>query len=322
MDDLRKIFEDNNTPKEILFEILLRIEPEFLPDICNINKRTQKYCGAIKNAHYKKYPRIGVSGKDYMVLSDLDILTVKMGSFKNKDYISNRKILTNWLWEVCLEFKLTEKTYILAIKYLDLYAQEIEKFVNSEYQCIGCVCLHLAGQEVNPYYRLKVSDFVYISDDAFNADLFLEKEIEILKILDKFPNPVTVYDYLEKLLEKLLEKPDIDDKFKNIVESFAYYLMVKSLTNFWGVKYPANILALTIYENVIDKYFDKNTKWELIMEPYKYLIGSKIFKQCVLESINYFFTEDMSDPFYNFYNRIQKTLKGKSIEFGKYKKYI
>src|SRR5579883_1235537 len=94
------ILSDPRLPKEVILQILLNIEPEYLALACKINKRIQAICKSdrFKELHKQKYPRYGnyLREENYIVPNYMP----------NQKQISERRrlILTSWMFEVTVEF--------------------------------------------------------------------------------------------------------------------------------------------------------------------------------------------------------------------------
>src|SRR5581483_7739592 len=102
--------------------------------------RIQAICKSdrFKELHKQKYPRYGnyLREENYIVPNYMP----------NQKQISERRrlILTSWMFEVTVEFRLWDRIFLLAVRILDLYSSKNLNIQLKDYQCLGCVCLYLS----------------------------------------------------------------------------------------------------------------------------------------------------------------------------------
>lgn len=227
-------------PKEVIFQLLLNIEPEFLSYVCSLNKKFFNVCSSdlFKKVHKEKYLRLGIGNEKNYPVDDY---------MKRQKNITpgSRTILIKWLFEVAESYKLNEKSLFLAIKILDLYSARKNDIERSEYQLIGCVCLHLAGQLKNDFYNLDVGDYIYISDKAFTIKQFEEKTEDISSTLEgidlrKIPTVIDYYDQLSLIFP-------LPEKFE------AYYKLLLISIDYLSVTYFPSILTVFVIEDIFEE---------------------------------------------------------------------
>ncbi|XP_039261598.1 G2/mitotic-specific cyclin-B2-like [Styela clava] len=92
-----------------------------------------------------------------------------------------RSILVDWLIQVHHRFGLLQETLYLTIAILDRFLQ-IHPVVRTKLQLAGVTAMLLASK-YEEMYAPEVSDFVYITDQAFTRTQILQMEILMLKTL-------------------------------------------------------------------------------------------------------------------------------------------
>lgn len=94
---------------------------------------------------------------------------------------SMREILTDWLIEVHLKFKLLPETLYLTISLIDRYLSTTSIYRN-KLQLIGVTAMLIASKYEEIYPPI-VSDFVYITDNAYTREEILKMEQRMLVAL-------------------------------------------------------------------------------------------------------------------------------------------
>lgn len=108
-----------------------------------------------------------------------------------------RTILIDWLIDVQENFELFHETLYLGVRLVDMYLSQRE--VTREFlQLVGATCLLIASkfEELSPPL---VADFLYLCDDAYNAEQMLAMEREILAVLGYDINAPVAYRFLRRL---------------------------------------------------------------------------------------------------------------------------
>lgn len=78
-----------------------------------------------------------------------------------------RSILVDWLVEVAEEYKLSLQTLYLTINYIDRFLS-VMSVLRGKLQLVGTACMLIAAK-FEEIYPPDISDFVYITDDTYNA---------------------------------------------------------------------------------------------------------------------------------------------------------
>ena len=119
-------------------------------------------------------------------------------NYFSKDINSKmRTALINWMKEAHEMLKLLPKTFFVAINVLDCCLEKVN-IERKNFQLYGCVSLLLAAKH-NEIYPPEISDLIYISDENFTPDQFVETEKEAFKACEynlNFPNFMENVRYL------------------------------------------------------------------------------------------------------------------------------
>ncbi|KAH8342191.1 hypothetical protein KR059_001627 [Drosophila kikkawai] len=125
-----------------------------------------------------------------------------------------RKIVAEWMMEVCAEEKCQEEVVLLAINYMDrfLSSKSVRK---THLQILAAACLLLASKLREPSsYALSVDLLVVYTDNSIYKDDLIKWELYVLSRLGWDLSSVTPLDFLELLLMRLPIKrknfPDIN----------------------------------------------------------------------------------------------------------------
>lgn len=103
----------------------------------------------------------------------------------NQRHISPRmrSILVAWMWEVCVRFELTARTFLLAVAYTDKFIHATDDIERDALQLVGVASL-LLGSKFEEIMTPVVDDFVYICDNAYSRSAILGMERTICVALD------------------------------------------------------------------------------------------------------------------------------------------
>ncbi|XP_073443058.1 G2/mitotic-specific cyclin-B2-like isoform X1 [Dendrobates tinctorius] len=93
-----------------------------------------------------------------------------------------RAILVDWLVQVHSRFQLLQETLYMGIAVMDRFLQ-VQPITRGKLQLVGVTALLLASK-YEEMYSPEISDFVYITDNAYTASQVREMEILMLRELD------------------------------------------------------------------------------------------------------------------------------------------
>ena len=99
--------------------------------------------------------------------------------------LANHFVITNWLVEVSMEFRLSDMTLALTSNLMNRFLVA-ERVARKELQLLGVTCMWMASilqDAPSSTYRLTPSDFVWITSDTYTVDELREMERRVLAAL-------------------------------------------------------------------------------------------------------------------------------------------
>jgi len=149
-----------------------------------------------------------------------------------------RVILTDWLVEVHLKFKLRQETLYLTFQLIDRFLQA-NVVARQRLQLVGVTALMIAAK-YEEIYPPEVRDYVYICDNAYTRDQILDMEQLILRRLDFRLSLPTVWPWINRFV-KAAGKAD-EPAFFHLV-SFVVELAMVDLLDKKMLKYLPSLLT-------------------------------------------------------------------------------
>jgi hypothetical protein len=99
-------------------------------------------------------------------------------------FVQMREILVDWLVEVQGQFKLLQETLFSTVDIVDRYlAKEGKRVVKKHLQLLGVTAMFVAAK-VEEVYAPSLSDFVWITDQAYTEAEIKRMEIKVIGALD------------------------------------------------------------------------------------------------------------------------------------------
>merc|ERR1712025_504373 len=113
----------------------------------------------------------------------------KRGSVRS-DFLSGcptsdkmRSVLVDWLVEVQIQFKLLQETLFLTVDTIDRFLAVEDKTIHrSKLQLVGVAAMFLVSK-IEEIYAPSISDFVYITDNAYTESEIGQMELKIIRAL-------------------------------------------------------------------------------------------------------------------------------------------
>lgn len=122
-------------------------------------------------------------------------------------------VLTNWLFEVCAEFRniINIETYFGSIKLLYAFYNQNKYIITEDLQMISCICLHLAYKiiQCDDEDEFSIEHWIKLSDYSFDRKPFENMEWNILETL-KF----NIYPIIYPLIHDTLPENFFDLSLK------------------------------------------------------------------------------------------------------------
>lgn len=95
-----------------------------------------------------------------------------------------RSVLIDWLVEVQIQFKLLQETLFLTVNTIDRFmAVEGKSIPRSNLQLVGVSAMFLISK-IEEIYAPSISDFVYITDNAYSESEIRKMELRIIRALN------------------------------------------------------------------------------------------------------------------------------------------
>ncbi len=169
-----------------------------------------------------------------------------------------RSILIDWIIDVHFKFGFTDETLFMTVLIIDRYLS-VNQISRNKLQLLGITSLMIAckHEEIDVP---KISDFIYITDNAYVTDEVYKMENDVLSLLNfslLYPSPIKFYEYLS-----------LHFNFDKKRHMMGKYLMETFLLDTKVNKYmPATISCACIY--IVMKFFK--------MENYQEAYDKKFF---------------------------------------------
>ncbi|XP_014785257.1 G2/mitotic-specific cyclin-B [Octopus bimaculoides] len=160
-----------------------------------------------------------------------------------------RAILIDWLCQVHHRFRLLQETLYLTVSVLDRFLQ-INPVTRSKLQLVGVTSMLIASK-YEEMYAPEVSDFVYITDNAYTRADIRQMEMHILKTLDfKLGKPLCLH-----FLRRNSKAGQVDAN----THTLAKYLMELTIVEYDMVNiHPSHLAAAAL---CLSLHLISNTEW-------------------------------------------------------------
>lgn len=226
-----------------------------------------------------------------------------------------RSILIDWLIDVNNRFNFKDETFYATIYIIDSYLGK--KFIQRKrFQLLGITSLFISSKFHEIYFR-RLSDYAYITDNAYTLDEIKYMEEEILQTLNfnfLFPSPLSFFEILSK---KFGFYEDLN-KY-----NYGLFLMQTFLMDIRSLNFSYSSIACACCYIVMKFYKNKNyqicynSKFYTVKKKYIYYdINSNIIKECaknICSVISESFNSNLQAAFnkfkiFKFYNDVKAIL--------------
>jgi len=176
------------------------------------------------------------------IYSYLRSLEAGVGCTVKEDFLAGcpitgkmRAVLVDWLVEVQQQFRLLQETLFLTMSIIDRYlSKEGQNVHRSQLQLVGVSAMFLASK-VEEIFAPEISDFVYITDNAYTGAEIRHMELKILGCLDfDLCRPISL-----NFLRRFSKAGDVD----LLQHSVAKYVLEQGLLEYSLVSYKPSYLA-------------------------------------------------------------------------------
>lgn len=144
-----------------------------------------------------------------------------------------RAILIDWLVQVSIKFRLLQETMYMTVAIIDRFLQD-NPVPKKQLQLVGVTAMFLAAK-YEEMYPPEISDFVFVTDNAYTAAQIREMERNILKVL-KFqlgrPIPLQFLRRASKIHEVTAEQ-----------HTLAKYFLELTMGDYDMVHFPPSMVA-------------------------------------------------------------------------------
>lgn len=145
-----------------------------------------------------------------------------------------RSVLVDWLIEVHQQFRLMQETLYLTVAIIDRFLQSYKTIDRKKLQLVGVAAMFIASK-YEEMYSPDISDFVYITDQAYTKLDILEMEMRIVKTLNfSFGRPLPLH---------FLRRYSKAGKALPIHHTMAKYFLEQSLVHYEMCHYPPSLIA-------------------------------------------------------------------------------
>lgn len=113
-----------------------------------------------------------------------------------------RKMVAQWMFEVCEEQQCEEEVFPLAMNYLDRILA-IVRLKRSQFQLLGATCMFLASK-LKDTAPLTAEKLIIYTDNSITLEQLLQFEQLILSKLKWDLSAITPHDFIEQILHRLI----------------------------------------------------------------------------------------------------------------------
>ncbi|EDW17050.2 uncharacterized protein Dmoj_GI14224 [Drosophila mojavensis] len=199
-----------------------------------------------------------------------------------------RKIVAQWMMEVCVEEKCQEEVVLLAITYMDRFLSK-KSVRKTHLQILAAACLLLASKLREPSCRaLSAELLVFYTDNSICKDDLIKWELYVLSSLGWDLSSVTPLDFLELFIIKLSVRCKVFSGLNiNTVRNNAQTFIYLAAKEYRFSKYAASIIAASSIVASMN-----NLKWQICTDnihlPFNFLTDTTSVKQdqlqqCILQ---------------------------------------
>jgi len=195
-------------------------------------------------------------------------LEAGVGYTVREDYLSGspitgkmRGVLVDWLVEVQQQFRLLQETLFITMSIIDRYLCVEGKTVHrSQLQLVGVSAMFLAAK-VEEIFAPEISDFVYITDNAYTGEEIRHMELKILNALNfDLCRPISL-----NFLRRFSKAGDVD----LVQHSIAKYILELGLLDYSMVSFqPSHMAASALYLSLIMTEKEVSSVWNMNLQHY------------------------------------------------------
>ncbi|XP_022112210.1 G1/S-specific cyclin-D2-like [Acanthaster planci] len=129
-----------------------------------------------------------------------------------------RKMVAQWVFEVCEEQQCEEEVFPLAMNYLDRFLA-VQRIKRSEFQLLGAACMFLASK-LKDTIPLTAEKLIIYTDNSITLDQLLQFELIVLRKLKWDLSAITPNDFLEQILHRLPISKECAQRLRRHAQTF------------------------------------------------------------------------------------------------------
>ncbi|KAH0540853.1 G2/mitotic-specific cyclin-B [Cotesia glomerata] len=145
-----------------------------------------------------------------------------------------RSVLIDWLVEVHQQFRLLQETLYLTVAIIDRFLQSVRTITRKKLQLVGVAAMYIACK-YEEMYAPDISDFVYITDNAYTKTEIIHMEMLIVRTLD--------YSFGRPLPLHFLRRYSKVGHATSVHHTMAKYFLEQCLISYEMCHYPPSLIA-------------------------------------------------------------------------------
>jgi len=192
--------------------------------------------------------------KDPVILEDervfQNMLDLEETYISVTNYFSNRqseikphmrKIVTDWMLEVCIDQHCHADVFLLSCNIMDRFLSQLN-IKKNQFQLVASATMFIASKLVDPH-PISSSDLVLATDNTYQHTELLEMELLILSKLKWDLSAITPYDFLEHLLRLLTLCNDDLQLESELLRRKTENVIILCATEYRFSMYPPSMLS-------------------------------------------------------------------------------
>ncbi|XP_070579947.1 G1/S-specific cyclin-D2-like isoform X3 [Ptychodera flava] len=171
-----------------------------------------------------------------------------------------RKMVADWMLEVCVEQNCEEEVFPLSMNYLDRFLSLVLWKKNC-LQLLGAACMFLASK-LKETMPLSAEKLCIYTDNSITCDELLDMELLVLTKLKWDLSAITPHDFLEQILTRL----PIGRQRAQLIMKHAQTFIALCSTDYNFVVHPPSMIAAASIVAAANGLSGVESKWDLLSE--------------------------------------------------------